>query len=119
MGTLSFDSIGGGLEGTSAYDDMLPTAYEEVWNQVGSGGSSNITGAKSNDTLGYSNSFGPIGVSLAYSGGGTAMTGDGSVATEASENGKVKDMHFTLDGSMLVDGLTLMAGTATTEAPTS
>ena len=119
LGTLSFDSGGTGLAGIGAYDDMLPTAYEEVWNQVGSGGSSNITGAKSNDTLGYSNSFGPIGVSLAYSGGGTAMTGDGSVATEASENGKVKDMHFTLDGSMLVDGLTLMAGTATTEAPTT
>ena len=118
LGTLSFDSGGTGLEGVGAYDDKLPTAYEEVWNQVGSGGSSNITGAKSNDTLGYSNSFGPIGVSLAYTGGGTAGSGDGSVGAEAG-TGKIKDMHFTIDGSMLVDGLTLMAGTATTEAPTS
>ena len=29
MGKLSFDAIGGGLEGTSAYDDMLPTRSEE------------------------------------------------------------------------------------------
>ena len=115
LGTLSFDSGGTGLEGVGAYDDVLPTAYEEVWNGVAA---SEVTGAKSNDTLGYSNSFGPIGVSLAYSGGGTAMSSDGTVATEAA-TGKVKDMHFTLDGSMLVDGLTLMAGTATTEAPTT
>lgn len=118
LGTLSFDAGGTGLDGIGAYDDKLPTAYEEVWNQVGSGGSSNITGAKSNDTLGYSNSFGPIGVSLAYSGGGTEASSDGTIAAETG-TGKVKDMHFTLDGSMLVDGLTLMAGTATTEAPTS
>ena len=32
LGTLSFDGNGGGLEGTTAYDDVLPTAYEEVWN---------------------------------------------------------------------------------------
>ncbi|MDC0633167.1 hypothetical protein OAP22_04535 [Candidatus Pelagibacter ubique] len=115
LGTLSFDSGGTGLEGVGAYDDVLPTAYEEVWNGVAA---SEITGAKSNDTLGYSNSFGPIGVSLAYSGGGTAMSSDGTVAAEAG-TGKVKDMHFTIDGSMLVDGLTLMAGTATTETPTT
>ena len=41
LGTLSFDSAGGGLEGTTAYDDLLPTAYEEVWNGVGSGTSFN------------------------------------------------------------------------------
>ena len=115
MGTLSFDSIGGDLEGVGANDDKLPTAYEEVWNGVAG---SEITGARSNDTLGYSNSFGPIGVSLAYTGGGTAASSDGTVATEAA-TGKIKDMHFTIDGSMLVDGLTLMAGTATIEAPTS
>ena len=116
LGTLSFDSGGTGLEGVGAYDDVLPTAYEEVWNGVAA---SEVTGAKSNDTLGYSNSFGPIGVSLAYTGGGTAMSSDGTVAAEAGTTGKTKDMHFTLDGSMLVDGLTLMAGTATTEAPTT
>ena len=68
LGTLSFDSAGGGLEGVTAYDDLLPTAYEEVWNGVGSGTSYNA-GAASNDTIGYSNSFGPIGVSLAQTSG--------------------------------------------------
>ena len=115
MGTLSFDSIGGGLEGTTAYDDKLPTAYEEVWNQVAG---AEVLGAASNDTLGYSNSFGPIGVSLAYTAGGTAASSDGTVAAEAG-TAKIKDMHFTIDGSMLVDGLTIMAGTSTSEAPTT
>ena len=30
LGTLSFDGNGGGLEGTTAHDDILPTAYEAV-----------------------------------------------------------------------------------------
>ena len=48
MGTLSHDSIGGGLEGTTANDDLLPTAYEEVWNGVSGTG---VLGAASNDTM--------------------------------------------------------------------
>ena len=76
LGTLSFDSAGGGLEGVTAYDDLLPTAYEEVWNGVGSGTSYNA-GAASNDTIGYSNSFGAVGISLASSKGGTRATADG------------------------------------------
>jgi hypothetical protein len=34
MGTLSFDAIGGDLAGIGPWDDVLPTAYEEVWNGV-------------------------------------------------------------------------------------
>ncbi len=109
LGLISFDATGGGLEGVTAYDDVLPTAYEEVWNGVGGSG---ISGAASNDTLGYSNSFGPVGVSLAYTGGGTAGSSDGNVAAEAGTN-KIKDVHLTIDGSMLVDGLKLMVGNST------
>ena len=54
LGTLSFDSAGGGLEGTTAF---FPTAYEEVWNGVGSG-TAYAAGAASSNTIGYSNSFG-------------------------------------------------------------
>ena len=64
LGTLSFDAIGGGLAGVTAYDDKLPTAYEEIWNGVSGSG---ISGAASNDTIGYSNSFGPVSISLATS----------------------------------------------------
>ena len=102
LGKLSFDSAGGGLEGVTAYDDMLPSAYEEVWNGVGSGTSHNL-GAASNDTLGYSNSFGAFGISLATTKGGTRATGDGGNGGTLTST--KKDWVITLDGSMLMDGL--------------
>ena len=104
MGTISFDSAGGGLEGVTAYDDLLPTAYEEVWNGVGSGTSHNA-GAASNDTIGYSNSFGMIGVSLAQTKGGTRATGDGGNGGTSTTT--TSDWVITLDGSAFVDGLSL------------
>ena len=102
LGTISFDSAGGGLEGVTAYDDLLPTAYEEVWNGVGSGSSYNA-GAASNDTLGYSNSFGAIGISLAHSKNGTRATGDGGNGGTSTTS--TTDWVITLDGSNVVDGL--------------
>ena len=57
--------IGGGLEGTAANDDLLPTAYEEVWTGVSGAG---VIGAASNDTLGYSNTFAGVSISLAHTG---------------------------------------------------
>lgn len=111
LGKLSFDSTGTGLEGVTAYDDKLPTAYEEVWNGVT--GRPGVSGAGSNDTLGYSNTFGPIGISLAHTKGGTAASSDGNVAAETGDS--ITDMHVTIDGSMLLDGLTIMAGTSTTK----
>ena len=110
LGVVSFDSSGTGIEGVTAYDDKLPTAYEEVWNGVSSAG---VTGAGSNDTLGYSNSFGPIGISLAHTKGGTAGSSDGNVAAETGDS--ITDVHVTIDGSMLLDGLKLMAGSSTTK----
>ena len=111
LGTISFDAIGGGLEGVTAYDDKLPTAYEEIWNGVSSSG---ISGAASNDTLGYSNTFGPLGISLAYTKGGSSGSSDGSGAPETS-TGATSDAHITLDASSMIDGLTIMAGTTSTD----
>ena len=108
MGLVSFDSTGTGLEGVTAYDDKLPTAYEEVWNGISGSG---VSGAGSNDTLGYSNSFGPIGISIAHTKGGTAGSSDGNVDAETGNS--ITDAHVTIDGSMLLDGLTIMAGTST------
>ena len=118
LGTISFDSAGGGLEGVVAYDDLLPTAYEEVWNGVGSGTSHN-TGAASNDTLGYSNSFGPVTLSLATTKGGTRATSDGGTGDVIT--GDTKDWVIALDGSMLLDGLSggIMSSTVDYTAPAS
>ena len=110
LGTLSFDSAGGGLEGVTAYDDLLPTAYEEVWNGVGSGTSFNA-GAASNDTIGYNNSFGAIGISLAQTKGGTRASGDGGNGGTSTTT--TSDYVITLDGSMLIDGLSGGFGNST------
>jgi outer membrane protein OmpU len=105
MGKISFDSVGGGLEGLTAYDDKLPTAYEEMWNGVSGSG---ITGAASNDTLGYSNTYGGVGISLAYSKGGTAGSSDGGSAAEAVTS-STADWHLSYSVPQ-VEGLTLMHG---------
>ena len=115
LGTVSFDAAGGGLEGTTAYDDLLPTAYEEVWNGVGSGTSHN-TGAASNDTLGYSNSFGPVTLSLATTKGGTRATSDGGSGDVVTSS--TKDWVIALDGSMLLDGLSGGIMSSTTDYTT-
>jgi outer membrane protein OmpU len=109
MGTISFDSVGGGLDGLIPNDDVLPTAYEEVWNGISGAG---MVGAASNDTLGYSNSFMGADVSLAYTKGGTAATGDGAGGTE-TVSGAVKDWHvsYTIPG---YEGLVLKHGRSTT-----
>lgn len=110
MGTISFDSVGGGLEGTVAYDDTIPTAYEEVWNGVSSSG---VSGAASNDTIGYSNSFGGVGISLARSSKGTTGgTGDGG--NGGTKTGSITDMVVTM-AVPGVDGLSLTAGSSTTD----
>jgi len=108
MGKISFDAIGGGLEGLTAYDDKLPSAYEEMWNGVSSSG---ISGAASNDTLGYSNTYGGVGISLAYSKGGTAGSSDGGDGTEVV-TGSTADWHLTYAVPQ-VEGLTLMHGSST------
>jgi outer membrane protein OmpU len=110
MGKISLDSIGGGLEGLTAYDDKLPTAYEEMWNGVSSSG---ISGAASNDTLGYSNTYGGVGISLAYSKGGTAGSSDGGSGAEAV-TGSTMDWHLSYSPEQ-VEGLTIMHGRSTVD----
>ena len=109
LGTVSFDGIGGSLEGMTPYDDNLPTAYEESWNGVSSSG---ISGAASNDTWGYSNSFdsaqGVVGISLAHTKGGTAGTGD-NANDGVGLTGSTADAVATFSPSS-VEGLTVTAG---------
>ena len=108
MGTLSLDSVGGDVAGLGPNDDKLPTAYEEVWTGLSSSG---ISGAASNDTLGYSNTFAGVTLSLARQGGGTANNGDGS-ADGPGNTQKITDYHLTA-AVPYVEGLTLMYGSST------
>ena len=117
MGTLSFDSVGGDLAGIGPWDDVLPTAYEEVWNGVvATAGVS--TSARSNDTIGYTNSFGGVTVSLARTSGGTAATGDGS--NDGPTDTRTTDVMVVVDGSIAgLDGLEIGLGNSTAENPTA
>ena len=114
LGKVSFDGVGGSLEGMTPYDDNLPTAYEESWTGVSTSG---ISGAASNDTWGYSNSFdsaeGVVGISLAHSKGGTAGTGD-NASDGAVLTGSTQDAVATFSPSS-VEGLTVTAGISTKE----
>jgi len=113
LGTVSFDAIGGGLEGTVAHDDILPTAYEEVWTGVSGTG---VVGAASADTLGYRNTIAGVTVSLASTGayaGGTAGTSDGGV-DGAGVTAKASDWHLSY-AVPYVDGLTIAHGVSTVD----
>ena len=109
-GYIIFDSVGGDLEGLGPNDDKLPTAYEEVWTGVSSSG---ISGAASNDTIGYSNSFAGVTLSLARQGGGSANTGDGG-SDGAGTTQTVSDYHLTA-AVPYIEGLTLMYGRSTVD----
>ena len=110
MGTLSLDSVGGDLEGLGPKDDKLPTAYEEVWTGVSSSG---IAGAASNDTIGYSNSFAGVTLSLARQGGGSANNGDGT-SDGSGTTQTISDYHLTA-AVPYDEGLTLMYGRSTVD----
>ena len=125
MGTVSFDSAGGGLVGLGANDDVLPTAYEEIWTGTSS---SYISGANSNNTLGYANTIGPVSFSAGYQKDGATANQSESSASGAGITGSSTSYYASIDmGSLVgVDGLTIGAGasestqntTATTDADT-
>ena len=125
MGTISFDSAGGGLVGLGANDDVLPTAYEEIWTGTSS---SYISGANSNNTLGYANTIGPVSFSAGYQKDGATANQSESSASGAGITGSSTSYYASVDMGALagVDGLTIGAGasestqntTATTDADT-
>ena len=65
-GTLSFHGSGG-AGGLSAYDDVMPTAYAEVWDNTDADDNGVVGTMKSTNNVVYSGSFGDIGVSAEWS----------------------------------------------------
>ncbi len=105
MGTFSFDGKGGALVGLTANDDVLPTAYEEMWTGVGSG--DGIAGVGSTNVIGYKNTFSGITISAGYSNGIGAATTAESGASGAGADGSKADLYVS---SSVVDGMTVGAG---------
>jgi hypothetical protein len=104
MGVLSFDSTGGALVGITASDDILPTAYEEMWTGVSGSG---INGVGSTNVIGYQNSFGMFSVSAGYSQNGTSTAESGS--SGQASHGSTTDISVKAE---IMDGLTIQAGYA-------
>ena len=106
MGTLSFDSTAGALVGIKANDDLMPTAYEEVWTGVSSSG---ITGVGSTNVIGYTNTFAGVSISAGYTNGeGAAQTAE-SASSGAGAHGSTRDIYLSMSP---IDGLTIGAGQA-------
>lgn len=104
MGTFSFDSTAGQLVGIAANDDLMPTAYEEVWTGVSGSG---IAGVGSTNVIGYTNTFAGVSISAGYTNGeGAAQTGE-SASSGAGAHGSTRDIYLSMSP---IDGLTIGAG---------
>ena len=104
MGTFSFDSTAGQLVGIAANDDLMPTAYEEVWTGVSGSG---IAGVGSTNVIGYTNTFSGVSISAGYTNGeGAAQTGE-SASSGAGAHGSTRDIYLSMSP---IDGLSIGAG---------
>lgn len=105
MGTFSFDSTAGGLVGITANDDILPTAYEEIFN--GTTGSAGITGVGSTNVIGYTNTFAGVSLSVGYANGvGASQTAE-SGSSGPLAHGSTRDVYLSMSP---IDGLTVGVG---------
>ena len=101
-GTISFAN-GASLTGMQAYYDKMPTAGEEVWDDL-DGQANGVATMSTSNTLGYSNTFMGLGISAAYnksSGAGTAG-GSKSLAITSSDmidGGEIGWAHASVAGS--------------------
>ena len=82
------------LAGIDKYDDVMPTAGEEVWDDVDTDDNGIATHSKVN-SIDYIGSFGGFGISAAYVNDGSGASSDGS---------------FVISYSGLMDGLELGYG---------
>jgi outer membrane protein OmpU len=88
-GTISFAN-GASLTGMQAYYDKMPTAGEQVWDDL-DGQANGVASMTTTNTLGYSGTFSGIGVSAAY-----------NKSAGAATNGSSKSIALTSAG--LIDG---------------
>ena len=101
-GTISFAN-GASLTGMQAYYDKMPTAGENVWDDL-DGQANGVATMSTANTLGYSNTFAGIGISAAYNKSAGAAT-DGSsksiALTSAGlvDGGEIGYAHADVAGS--------------------
>ena len=106
-GVVSFAN-GASLTGMQAYYDKMPTAGEQVWDDL-DGQANGVATMSTTNTLGYSNTFMGIGVSAAYNkDNGTATEGSSkSIALSSSDmidGGELGWAHADVSGSTTENG---------------
>ena len=116
MGSIAFDQGSG--SGIDAYDDVMPTANEEVWDGLDTTGSGLTGQLDSAGTLNYKNTVMGLGVNAAFRKGSSADNADG-VASGSSEGGGYS-VVLTVDESLSgAAGLDLGIGYGEAEAGTA
>ena len=113
MGSIAFDQGAG--SGIDAYDDVMPTANEEVWDGLDTTASGLTGSMDSAGTFNYVNSFGGVGVNAAYRMGSSADNSDGT--TSGSNEGGGYSVVLTAGSDVLgLDGLDIGVGYGAQEA---
>ena len=113
MGTIAFDQGSG--SGLANYDDMTPSANEEVWDGLDTSDSGLSGRLGSGGRIQYTNSAGGITFDGAYGPGSSTNNADGA----ASGSGEGAGYNFALmvsGDTVGVDGLTIGGGYGETEA---
>ena len=105
MGMVGFDQ-GTGAFGLGKIDDVMPTAYEEIWNGTAQSNGDILDGTGgSAGTFGYINTFAGFKVNLEYAPSvGSGDAGDGAT----SYNATIMDgtsLNVAITNSGMVDGL--------------
>ena len=119
LGTIEFDGGNSG-NGIAAYDNVLPTAWEEAHGAGLSGGVKTVLGVGSSDNIQYSlPKFLGTEVKVAYAfDPGTSDTADKSAKSSASDSGRGYDATIKINpslGTEILSGLNLYAGASTIE----
>jgi len=119
LGTIEFDGGNSG-NGIAAYDNVLPTAWEEAHGAGLSGGVKTVLGVGSSDNVQYTTpTFLGTTVALTYAfDPGTSDTADKSTGQSASDTDRGYDITIKMNpslGTEILSGLNLYAGASTIE----
>ena len=119
LGTIEFDGGNSG-NGIAAYDNVLPTAWEEAHGAGLSGGVKTVLGVGSSDNVQYTTpTFLGTTVALTYAfDPGTSDTADKSTGQSASDTDRGYDITIKMNpslGTEILSGLNLYAGGSVVE----
>jgi outer membrane protein OmpU len=110
MGKLTFDQ-GVGVGGISTIDDKTPSAAEEVWDGLATGGTADengLVGGGNSGVFVYSNSYEGYNFTGQYGKGGSNIKSDDGSSEAISASGSSFDFAVTTDA--LMPGLSAGAG---------